>query len=330
VLVLSFFRDNGQAGIYLAASDDGLKFTALNGDQPVMKPANWPNQNLTRDPSIVFRDGKFHAVWTSNWKGQCFGCAESTDLIHWSEPVKVQPFPETLAKEDQPRNVWAPEICWDPAQKNYAIIWSSTIERESRNGDGSSMDGKDGALDHRIFISRTADGKTFSDAKVFFDPKFCCIDGMMALDESAGAGRWVMIFKNEQETRLGGKNLRMVTAPADFSKPWSEVSAPIAGPGSPVRGKEMAEGPSLLRWKDQWYLYWDAFANGHYCVASSTDLKTWTDRTAELQMPPHPSHGSPVKKRYDEPQTPAQRLEVCGRGDVSARRGGGSGTSRRG
>ena len=92
MLVLAFFRDNGQAGIFLAASEDGLHFTALHKDQPVMKPAPWPDQQLTRDPSIVFHDGKFPAVWTSNWKGRCFGYAESTDLRHWSEPVMVQPF----------------------------------------------------------------------------------------------------------------------------------------------------------------------------------------------------------------------------------------------
>lgn len=292
VAVLSFFRDNGQDGIFLAASDDGLVFTALNNDRPVMKPANWPGQNLTRDPSIVFRDGKFRAVWTSGWKGPFFGYAESSDLIHWSEPVKVRPFPESLPKEGQPRNVWAPEIHWDPARKDYAIIWSSTIERESRDGDGSSMDGKDGAWDHRMFITRTADGRQFTDAQVFFDPPYCCIDGMMAFDGNTAGGRWVMIFKNEQEIRLGGKNLRVVSAPSGFSAPWSEAGAPVAGPGSNLRPKEMAEGPSLLRWRDTWFLYWDAFANGRYCLATSTNLRDWTDRTAELRMPAHPRHGT--------------------------------------
>ena len=64
VLFLAFFRDNGQAGIFLAASRDGVRFDAVNNDRPVMKPAGWPGQSLTRDPSIVYHDGKFHAVWT--------------------------------------------------------------------------------------------------------------------------------------------------------------------------------------------------------------------------------------------------------------------------
>lgn len=55
VLVLSFFRDNGQTGTFLAYSEDGLRFVALNDDKPVFAPAPWPGQNLTRDPSIVSR-----------------------------------------------------------------------------------------------------------------------------------------------------------------------------------------------------------------------------------------------------------------------------------
>jgi len=39
VLLLSYFRDNGQAGIFLAASEDGFRFTELNNGKPIMKPA---------------------------------------------------------------------------------------------------------------------------------------------------------------------------------------------------------------------------------------------------------------------------------------------------
>ena len=59
-LILTYFRDNGQAGVFLATSDDGHRFTAVNGDQPVFTPPKWPNQSLTRDPSIVFHKGVFH------------------------------------------------------------------------------------------------------------------------------------------------------------------------------------------------------------------------------------------------------------------------------
>lgn len=288
LLLFCFFRDNGQDGVYLAASEDGLHFRPLHSDQPVLRPGDWPEQNLTRDPSIVYHDGWFHAVWTTGWHGSCFGYAESTDLLHWSHKTKVEPFPASLAREDQPRNTWAPEIHWDPIQKNFAILWSTTTERQSRNGDGSSAGGQDGDQDHRIYLSRTSDGRSFTAPQVFFDQGFCVIDAQMVWDN----GRWVMVLKDEREIPRGGKNLRLSFAPADLGQPCVPISGPIAGPGSSLRPQEQAEGPALMHWRGLWWLYWDAFANGHYCLATSPDLKSWTDRTAELTMPAHPRHGT--------------------------------------
>jgi len=273
ILLFSFFRDNGQAGIYLAASDDGLHFTPLNNDHPVVKPAPWVGQHLTRDPSMVYHDGIFHAVWTTGWKGNCFGYAESKDLVHWSQSVKVTPFPA----DKIPRNTWAPEICWDPLQKNFAIFWSSSF------GDGQG---------NHIFVTRTADGKTFSEAKPFLDPGFACIDGMMVFDDSAADKRWVLVFKNEEPWQNGGKNLHLATAPPDFSQPWAIHPEPIIGPGTKVRPESMCEGPSLLKTKSGWNLYWDSPLINTYAMASSLDLTNWTDHTAELKLPDHPRHGT--------------------------------------
>ena len=274
ILIFSFFRGNGQAGMCLAASEDGLKFTPLNNDQPVMKPAPWEGQNLTRDPSVVFHDGMFHAVWTTSWRGNCFGYAESKDLVNWSDPVRVEPFPSNQI----PRNTWAPEICWDQVQTNFMIVWSSIVNKE-RGG--------------QLFVTRTADGKIFSPAKLYLDQTFSCIDGMTVLDETAAGKRWVMIYKNEEKPEKGGKCLLVATAPADFSQPWVTESKPIVGPGSSVCPENMAEGPSLLKTKEGWNLYWDSpLKPAGYHMASSPDLKNWIERTAELQLPDHPRHGT--------------------------------------
>jgi predicted GH43/DUF377 family glycosyl hydrolase len=268
MVFFSFFRKNGEAGVYLGASEDGLNFTPLNNDQPVMKPAPWAGQNLTRDPSIVFHDGTFHMVWTSSWTGNCFGYAESKDLMNWSDPVRVQPFPATMP---QPRNTWAPEITFDPVQKNFMIVWSS---------------------EDKLYVTRTADGKTFTDALPFIEQSFGCIDGMLVHDGTVSAKRWVMIYKNEDPEEKGGKNLHVATAPSDFSKPWSLEPAPIIGPGTKVGAESMVEGPSLLKQGDEWLLYWDSPSVGVYGMASSRDLKTWTNRTADLKLPDHPRHGT--------------------------------------
>src|SRR5688572_16993225 len=65
VLVFSFFRNNGEDGLYLATSEDGLNWKALNGDRPLLKPEVGESR-LMRDPSITRGpDGTFHMVWTT-------------------------------------------------------------------------------------------------------------------------------------------------------------------------------------------------------------------------------------------------------------------------
>ncbi|MDP4227405.1 MAG: glycosyl hydrolase, partial [Bacteroidota bacterium] len=110
VFLFTYFMDNGVAGVYLAISYDGMHFNTVKGGKPIMTPPAWKGQNLTRDPSIIYRDGLFRMVWTSHWTGKVFGYAESKDLLHWSEPLQVSPFSTVTDPLDLPDNIWAPEI----------------------------------------------------------------------------------------------------------------------------------------------------------------------------------------------------------------------------
>ena len=62
VLLFTYFRDNGQHGVNLASSTDGMNFIPLNDDKPVFTPPTWKGQNLTRDASVLYHDGVFHMV----------------------------------------------------------------------------------------------------------------------------------------------------------------------------------------------------------------------------------------------------------------------------
>lgn len=66
-LLFSFFRNNGEDGLYLAAaSQDGLTWRVLHGNKPLLKPEVGENK-LMRDPSITRGpDGTFHVVWTTS------------------------------------------------------------------------------------------------------------------------------------------------------------------------------------------------------------------------------------------------------------------------
>lgn len=284
VMLFPHFRSNGETGVFLSYSTDGVNFTYLNNGNPIFTPPQWGNgQNLTRDPSIVYRDGLFHMVWTSNWSGNVFGYATSPNLKDWSAPQMIQPFASTAT---QPNNVWAPEIHWDPHQNNFAVVFSSTVA-----GAGSG---------HRMYLTRMinpgsdASSATFSNASLFFDQGFSAIDGQMFLydrntPDVAADDLWVMVFKNEEN---GQKNLRVSTRDVGMTTPWTTASASIVGPGSNVRGNEVAEGSTLLRIDNTWYLYWDAFGNNHYSLATSTDLVNWTDLTGPLNIPDGSRHGT--------------------------------------
>jgi hypothetical protein len=299
VLLFTYFRNNGQDGVHLATSTNGSHFVALNEDKAIFTPPPWPGQNLTRDASLLYHDGKFRMVWTSAWKGRLFGYAESADLVKWSEPRQVKPFREGLPVEDQPDNIWAPEVHWDPLKQDYFILFASTTPRERNDEDDSNNNGKRGSqYDNRVFITRTKDFLTFTDVKLFFDRGFACIDAVMRRDEANQ--RWAMVIKCSRDETLKtmpGRNLWLTFTGLDLDHPhFSPLEGPIAGNHSPMFSdpaprKSMAEGPSLLHYQGRWLLLWDEPAGGGLQLATSPDLNEWT-HLKSATFPPHAQHGT--------------------------------------
>ncbi|MFI5239431.1 MAG: hypothetical protein ACHQQP_06435, partial [Gemmatimonadales bacterium] len=93
--LFSYFTRNGEDGVHLAYSHDGVNWLPINGGRAVIKPAitgsgiEWQEWNTTaalmRDPSILRGpDGMFHLVWTIAWTDHGIGVAHSRDLLHWS------------------------------------------------------------------------------------------------------------------------------------------------------------------------------------------------------------------------------------------------------
>ena len=106
--LFSYFTGNGEDGLHLAASPDGLGWTALNDGASFLGPL--VGTRLMRDPSIVRGpDGMFHMVWTTGWWDQGIGLAHSRDLIAWSE----QEWIPVMKHEPAALNAWAPEIFYD-------------------------------------------------------------------------------------------------------------------------------------------------------------------------------------------------------------------------
>ena len=173
-------RSGQSAGLHLAYSYDGLTWTALNDDKPLLVPEVGKDK-LMRDPSICQgQDGTFHMVWTSSWKDRIIGYASSKDLVHWSEQRAIP----VMADEPTARNTWAPEVTYSPEEGLFYIYWATTIP--GRHAPIPDMDKKEGGLNHRIYLTTTKDFVTFSKTRLWFDPGFSAIDSAIVYDKKNG------------------------------------------------------------------------------------------------------------------------------------------------
>ena len=285
VFLLPYFLGNGETGIYFAYSHDGLKFRWLADREVILPAPDWGNESLTRDPSVLYHDGTFHMIWTTSWNSRTIGYATSKNLRDWSTPRRI----EIWGNRQDIKNTWAPELHWNPEQKRFLILWSSTSLEELNDGDGSE---DPHGYDHRSYFSMTRDFKKFTKPELLYspqDPEYSVIDPFIAHDDrgtdSKKDDRWVMVLKHELGEAHGGKNLRLTFSKNMLGPYQPKLGPPIVGAGTSIVN-QMGEGPTLFRHEGKWHLYWDAPGSEFsYCLATSKDLVHWENRSAELELP---------------------------------------------
>ncbi len=272
VLIFSYFTGNGEDGLHLAYSEDGLKWKALNGGKSVLTPTAGRDK-LMRDPCICQGpDGTFHMVWTVSWKERGIGYASSKDLIHWS----TQRYIPVMRHEPDAKNCWAPEVFYDDVQDDYMIFWATTIPGRFPQTDGQKE------MNHRIYGARTKDFEWFTPTELFYDQGFNVIDSTIV---KVKKGRYAMFLKDETFTPFPiQKNIRVA---------YSEFAGgPYGKPSAPITGDYWAEGPAAIELTPYWYVYFDKYKEGKYGVIRSKDLETWEDVSAELEVPQGIRHGT--------------------------------------
>ena len=274
VYLFSYFKGNGEDGLHLAYSHDGLKWQALKNDKSFLTP-NIGKDKLMRDPSICQGpDGTYHMVWTSGWWDRIIGYASSKDLVNWSEQKAIP----VMEHEPEAKNSWAPELFYDDATRTYYILWATTIPgRYSEVATSKSENG----LNHRIYYVTTKDFNTFSDTKIFFNPDFCAIDA--AIMKQAD-GQYMMAVKNEN-LAPAEKNIRITRTTSLNSGFPTRVSEPITG-------DYWAEGPSPLQIDDYTYIYFDKYTQHKYGAVRSKDGQNWEDVSEIIEFPQGTRHGT--------------------------------------
>lgn len=278
VYLFSYFMGNGEDGLHLATSEDGLKWTALRGGASFLQPVVGENR-LMRDPCLLLGpDGVFRMVWTTSWTGVTIGYSSSTDLVHWTKQ-KALP---VMAHEPTTVNCWAPEIVYDAAQKHYLIFWSSTVPGKFPVPDETERKDLDKPVrNHRLYSTTTKDFETFTPTRVHYEPGINVIDETMI----QSGKKWVMFVKNETEIPAAEKNIFVVRGPSPDG-PWSEPGASLPPAGVWV------EGPTVIKIGDWWHVYFDKYRDKKYGVIRSKDLAHWEDVSDQLVLPKGIRHGT--------------------------------------
>jgi beta-xylosidase len=267
------FRGNGEDGLHLALSRDGLRWTATVGDRSYLKPQVGKSR-LMRDPCLVQgQDGTFHLVWTTGWTDLTIGYSSSKNLIDWTEQRELP----VMTHESTALNAWAPELFFDETKREWLIFWASTIPGRFAGTDQTGNNG----LNHRIYVTRTRDFRTLTPTTLFFDPGFNVIDATIIKSDS----KFVMIFKDERQNPVK-KNLRVAFS-NKVDGPYAEVSEPFT--------RDWVEGPSAIRVGSEWFVYFDRYREHRYGAVKSKDLRNWVDISDELSFPADHRHGSVLR-----------------------------------
>ncbi|HEY1021987.1 MAG TPA: glycoside hydrolase family 43 protein [Flavisolibacter sp.] len=263
--LFSSFREPATEGLRLAYSTDGYQWTDF--DTVFLKPAI--DSLVMRDPSIVQGpDGTFHLVFTSAWKGnKSFGYAHSKDLLHWSEQKAIP----VMQHEPATVNVWAPELFYDDVEKQFIILWASTVPHRFAKGQ------EDEYNNHRMYYTTTKDFITFSDSKLFLDPGFSVIDCVIV---KRGANDYVLVLKDNTRPE---RNIKVAFGQNPLG-PYSKPSPPFS--------PNFTEGPSVAKVGDDYLIYYDQYREKIYGAQKTKDFALFTDATKQVKLPAGHKHGT--------------------------------------
>lgn len=246
--------------LHIALSTDGRHWTSLNNNNPV-----WEQQ--MRDPYMRRGpDGLWRILATGGGRGidrekvgpSCL-YATSKDLVHW-QVESALPLMKDVRNEAGAlaRNIWAPEWFYDDKTKEYVLIWSSSFEDA-------------GWKKSRLWYCRTRDWKTFTPAKVFFNPPYSVIDGTLVEHR----GTYYLYHKEEEFGVKTGerRSIRVATAKR-LEGPYSIIEGPLnKGQIVPV----ITEGPTVMKdpLKPGWLLLYDYCMTNRFGASYSPDLLHW-------------------------------------------------------
>ncbi len=275
-------NDKRDEAIKFAVSRDGLNYTALNDNCPIIDSRLISETGGVRDPHIIrTEDGKhFYMVvtdmvsangWDSN---RGLTLLKSDDLINWTPSViNIQ---KRYKGQENLKRVWAPQTIYDRDAKKYLVYWSM------QHGNGPDI----------IYYAYANDDFTdfIGKPKPLFIPKDkkSCIDGDIVYKD----GVYHMFYKTEGH----GNGIKKATTKKLTSGKW------IESPDYKQQTDKAVEGAGTFKLidSDKYILMYDVYMNGQYQFTESTDLDNFKVIDSSISMDFHPRHGTVMQITEDE------------------------------
>ena len=166
-------RSANNYGLHLAVSTDGLNWTPLNQNNPVVTPT--AGTLGLRDPFILRKQDGTFVVLATDLNGTDF--TQNNQYIHVWDSTDLRSFTgyRRIRMHTLNTHTWAPEAFWDAARGQYGIVYS--VYNGTRDV---------------FMVNYTTDFRTVAAPQVFFDPGFNVLDGTVVTE----GGTNYLYYKN--------------------------------------------------------------------------------------------------------------------------------------
>lgn len=265
--LMTYFTESPQMagadyGLHLAVSRDGLNWTPLNQNNPVVTPT--AGDLGLRDPFVYRKQDGTFVVLATDLRGTDF--SKVSQYLHVWDSTNLTSFTNyrRIRMHTTNSHTWAPTAFWDAARGQYGIVYSAN--------NGQDV----------FFVNYTSDFRSVTSPQVFFSPGFPVLDGDIVVD----GGTTYLYYKNLSNGNLYGAR-SSTGAPNSFT-------TYTAG----LRQGDAIEAPLLLKTNEGgWRLWGDSFSpvNNDYYAWSSSNATNWTALNQRDYTPPlNAKHGSMV------------------------------------
>ncbi|MDQ7909782.1 glycoside hydrolase family 43 protein [Phytohabitans sp. ZYX-F-186] len=252
-------------GLHLAVSRDGLNWSPLNQNNPVVTPT--AGTRGLRDPFILRKQDGTFVVLATDLNGTNFG--ENNQYLHVWDSTNLTSFTgyRRVRMHGLNTHTWAPTAFWDAARGQYGIVYSAN--------NGSDV----------LMVNYTSDFRTVSTNQVYFSPGFPVLDGDVVVDGST----FYLYYKNLSTGLLYGA--RSSSGAANSYTTYT----------SGLRQGNAIEAPLLVKNNEGngWRLWGDSFSpvNNDFYAWSSSNVggNSWAALNQRDFTPPlNAKHGSIV------------------------------------